>query len=131
VTEEIFYDWLDKIWLRTTAIKSVTGTLLIYDRAKLHFSDRINYLLKKNNTKYALIPPGQISYLQLLDASINKPFKDYICDKFLEFQLKNKNSRPPSKEELLQFVHDVWYDPKLITEEIILKYLKYVIYQII
>ena len=101
VTEEIFYDWPDKIRFRITTIKSATGTSLIYDRAKSHFSDRINYLFKKNNANYALIPPGQTSYLQPLDVSINKPFKDYIRDKFLEFQLKNKNIKPPSKEELL------------------------------
>ena len=47
ITEEIFYHWLDKIWFRTTNIKSNSGTLLIYDRAKSHFSERINYLLKK------------------------------------------------------------------------------------
>ena len=54
----------------------------------------------------------------------NKIFKGYISDKFLEFQLKNKNSRPPSKEELLEFINDVWYDPMLITEEIIIKSFK-------
>ena len=101
VTEEIFYDWLDKIRFRIATIKSATGTSSIYDRAKSHFSDRINYLFKKNNVNYALIPLGQTSCLQPLDVSINKPFKDYIRDKFLEFQLKNKSSRPPSKEELL------------------------------
>ena len=65
-----------------------------------------------------------------MDISVNKPFKDYIHDKFKDFHLKNKNSRPPSKEQLNEIIYDIWNNPNLIAEDIIKKSFKIMAFSI-
>ena len=46
------------------------------DLVTIHLSQHILDLFKENKSNYVLIPPGATRYLQPLDLSINKPFKD-------------------------------------------------------
>ena len=46
------------------------------DSVTTHLSQLILDLFKGNKSNYILIPPGATRYLQPLDLSINKPFKD-------------------------------------------------------
>ena len=84
VTEAIFYKWLESIWFKTFKEKPSKGTLLVFDRARSHFSERINDLFKYNSSKFSLIPPGQAKYVQPLDVSINKPFKAAMHRAYIE-----------------------------------------------
>lgn len=81
--------------------------MIVFDRARTHFSERINELFEKFNSKYSLIPPGQTSYIQPLDVSINKPFKSAIYKMYTEFQINNNNSKKPTRENIIQFIHDI------------------------
>ena len=119
VTEAIFYKWLESIWFRTFKTKPSKGTLLVFDRAKSHFSDRINELFKNNSSKFSLIPPGQTKYVQPLDVSINKPFKAAMHRAYTEFQISNGNTKTPTHENIIEFVYNTWYKPDIIKEDII------------
>jgi hypothetical protein len=50
--------------------------LLAWDSFNGHLGDDTKRILKKMKTDLAVIPGGLISALQVLDVSVNKPFKD-------------------------------------------------------
>lgn len=64
--------WVEKVWVFpwTTPQKE-----RMYDMFKTHLMDSIKMKLKEENTDVAIIRGGSKSQLQLLDVSINKPFK--------------------------------------------------------
>ena len=60
-SEDIFFEWLRKVWLRSNAnIKPVTNTLLV-----TQFSERINDLFVQNKRKFVFIPPGKQNIFNL------------------------------------------------------------------
>ena len=78
VNESIFYMYLNQILFKSSEINSNNKTMIVFDRARSHFSERINELFEKFNSKYSLIPPRQTSYVQPLDVSINHLNRLYI-----------------------------------------------------
>ena len=51
--EDLFYEWLTKIWFRSNAnIKPAANKLLIMDRATTHLSQCILNLFKENKYNY-------------------------------------------------------------------------------
>jgi hypothetical protein len=47
-----------------------------------HFSDTIRSRLRNKNTNLVIIPSGMRSQLQLLDVSINIPFRLLVCKQY-------------------------------------------------
>ena len=92
--------YLNQILFKSSEKNSNNKTMIVFDRARSHFSERINELFGKFNSKYSLIPPGQTSYVQPLDVSINKSFKSAIHKKYTQFQIDNKNSEKPTRENI-------------------------------
>ena len=92
--------YLNQILFKSSE-KNSNKTMIIFDRASSHFSERINELFEKFNSKYSLILPGQTSYVQHLDVSIHKSFKSAIHKKYTQFQIDNKNSKIQAKIILL------------------------------
>ena len=92
---------------------------LLVDRARSHFSDRIDLLFKKCSSKCSLIPPGQRRYVQQLDLSINKPFKAAIHTKYTNFEISNGNTINPSHENIIEFVYKTWYSDEIIKKNMI------------
>ena len=48
------------------------------DHCNVHTLNGIKEFMFKKNLKFFFIPKGATSLLQMLDASINKPFKQYF-----------------------------------------------------
>lgn len=124
VNESIFYMYLNQILFKSSEKNSNNKTMIVFDRARSHFSERINELFEYFKSKYSLIPPGQTSYIQPLDVSINKSFKSAIHKKYTQFQIDNKNSKKPTRENIIDFIHDIWYEESIITKEMIINAFK-------
>jgi DDE superfamily endonuclease/Tc5 transposase-like DNA-binding protein len=61
--------------------------LLIYDNFGAHITEKVNTYIKKKLPliEILLLPPNTTSILQPLDTGINKSFKSYVKDKYLEW----------------------------------------------
>jgi len=76
---------------------------------------RYKNLFLLNDSSYSFIPPGLTRYAQPLEASINKPFKSEIHNKYTQFQIKKLNCQKPTHSDIIEFVHDTWNNPEIIT----------------
>ena len=64
--------------------------------------------------------------LQPLDISINKPFKTYNKEKYIQYCIaKNTTISKVNKKDIINWFCDVWYDEKLITKSIIYNSFKF------
>jgi hypothetical protein len=64
-------------------------------------------LFNQNNSKYALIPAGMTKFLQSLDLSINKPFKNYMYHKFNEWKIANDFKFKPNENNIIDWIVSV------------------------
>ena len=61
-----------------------------------------------------MIPGGLTRYLQPLDVSINKPFKDELRKKYTDYWMETKNSNAKvSQNYLINWVWEVWYSKRI------------------
>ena len=58
---------------------------LVYDAFEAHVTDRVKALLNWEKTDLAVIPGGLTSILQPLDVSLNKPFKDGVRRRWMQW----------------------------------------------
>ena len=86
--------------------------MLVLDEASVHKIPEIKKSLELSETKVMMIPGGLTRYLQPLDVSINKPFKDGIRKKYNEYWLEKWDIKV-SRKEILNWVGEVWYDDNL------------------
>ena len=63
-------------------------------------------------------------FVQPLDVCINKPFKDAMRKAYTENEIKKGMQNKPSHEDLVSILEKVWYDPNLLTSEMIKKSFK-------
>ena len=89
------------------------------DRATSHYSDNLIKSFINNNSTYILIPAGLTRYLQPLDVSVNFPFKNYLKQEYINFNLFKFNNEKAKHEDIINFVYKVWYSDNKITAEII------------
>ena len=123
--EDLFYEWLNKKWFGTNAIiKPASKTQLIMDSVTTHLSQLILDLFKENKSNYILIPLGATRYLQPLDLSIKKPFKDNMQKKNTEFVIKFGGNKKPVDEDLIEWVISSWCEPNAISKDIIINSFK-------
>ena len=53
---------------------------------------------------------------------VNKPFKDQLQKKYIEYCTKiNDLSAKIISEKIIEFIYDSWYDPNIISSEMIKK----------
>ena len=64
---------------------------LILDKATSHLTPNVLEAFKINNQYLSFIPGGLTSFIQPLDLMINKPFKDALGKKYIEYCSKSNN----------------------------------------
>ena len=73
--------WINIVWRKCDHYKLKKKNMLILDEASVHKIPEIKKSLELTETKVMMIPGRLTRYLQPLDVSINKPFKDGIIKK--------------------------------------------------
>ena len=89
----------------------------MFDSFEAHVTDTVKASFKRENTELAVILGGLTSLLQLLDVSLNKPFKDGVRKKWMQWMADgihkftaSGQQRKPSEELICSWVSQVWKD---------------------
>ena len=61
---------------------SFNKRMLVWDSFKCYINEEVKTIVKKQNSIMAVIPGGCTKFLQPLDVSINKPFKEIFREKY-------------------------------------------------
>ena len=77
--------WIEKAWRLRLGGLGRRRSLHVFDSFEAHVTDTVKALFKRENTELAVIPGGLTSFLQPLDASLNKPFKDGVQKKWMQW----------------------------------------------
>ena len=112
INEELFIKWFEKVWFKQEF--ATTNPVIIFDRCPIHTKKTVLEYFKEKKQDYFLIPPGCTGYLQPLDVTINKPFKDRIRKYFQEWvnedslnpaNITNKgNIRYPDNSHIVEWI---------------------------
>ena len=90
----------------------------------MHKLENVRQKIKDCHTEVSMIPAGLTRYLQPLDVSINKPFKDELRKKYTKYCIdQEEGNTKVSQEDLINWVWEVWNSEKL-SQEIIKKSFK-------
>jgi hypothetical protein len=73
--------WLHKIWSKRTGSLLKKPALLVCDRFRSHVTEVTKSTVTELNTLLAVISGGSTSQLQQLEVSVNKLFKELMCEK--------------------------------------------------
>ena len=125
-TDKILADWFNKIWFpylkKENAFNDEVDGLLILDQATSHMTTNIINILKKGFNEVTFIPPGLTRFLQPLDVSINKPFKQNLREKYISFCINNgAENIKVSRTKIISFICEAWYDSSVISKDIVYK----------
>ena len=72
--------WVEKVWQSRSGGLLRKKSLLVWDSFQAHLVDSVKRTVRQTNTNIAVITGGLTSVLQPLDVSLNKPFKDCLCE---------------------------------------------------
>ena len=127
-TEDIIKDWYAKVWLKYLSSNELDNDekkgYLILDKATSHYTNNLISLFNKGDNIISFIPGGLTRFFQPLDVSINKPFKQALKEKYVDFCLNNASEDAQSKmsrTKMIQCICDIWYDEKIISKEMVYK----------
>ena len=112
--ETIMKRWISDIWRKYSYFDLKKETMLVMDDASMH---KLDVIKKKKNdweATISMIPGGLTRYLQPLNASINKPFKDELRKKYIDCWMETKNSKAKvSQNEFINWAWEVWYSKSI------------------
>ena len=83
--ENIMKIWIEKIWRSRIGGLGRRRSLLVLDSFEAHKTEQVKGSFKSENTDFVVIPGGLTSVLQPLDVCLNKPFKDRVRQKWMEW----------------------------------------------
>ena len=114
--------WVEKVW-RSRRGGLGRRSLLVCDMFGAHVTKSVKTALTRENTNLAVIPGRLTSILWPLDVSLNKPFKDGVRKRWMEWMAEgiheftmSGRQKKPSEELILSWIVGAWQD---ISEEII------------
>lgn len=115
--------WIEKVWRSRRGGLGRRRSLLVCDMFEAHVTESVKTALTRENTNLAVIPSGLTSILQPLDVSLNKPFKDGVRKRWMEWMAEGVHEftatgrqKKPSEELILSWIAGAWQD---ISEEMI------------
>ena len=123
--------WIEKVWrLRLGGLGRRRG-LLVYAVFQPHVIESVKAAIAGENTNLAVIPGGLTSLLQPLDVSLNKPFKDNVRKRWMqwmangihEFTVGGRQKKLSELEELIcSWILETWHE--IPREMIVASFLK-------
>ena len=84
--------WIENIWNRQPGGMQKEHNLLVWNMFWSHIMANSKTCLVRNNTNIAIMPGGLTSVLQLLDISLNKPFKNNVRAQWNEWMMNGEKS---------------------------------------
>ena len=115
--------WIEKVWRARRGGLGRRRSLLVLDAFEAHVTDSVKTAIARENTNLAVIPGGLTSILQPLDVSLNKPFKDNVRRRWMEWMAEGIHEftaggrqKKPSEEVILSWIAGAWNE---IPEEMI------------
>lgn len=121
-------EWLEKVWNRRKGAAFRKPSMLVWDSFQAHLTDAVKEKCRQLKTEVAVIPGGLTSLLQPLDVCMNKPFKDRMREKWIQWMAsedkaltKGGNLKKVDIETIAQWVKDSWSE---VSSEIIVRSFK-------
>ena len=111
MNDALTLQWVKKIY----GSFSFNKRMLVWNSFKCHISEEVKSIVEKQNSIMVVIPGGCTKFLQHLDVSINKPFKEIFREKYdawyregiFEYT-KGGNVKAPAYEKQIKWVLDAW-----------------------
>lgn len=105
--------WLNNIWDKRP--DNQERSLLVWDMFRSHLTENVKMRARRKNVDMAVIPGGMTSLVQPLDVSLNKPFKDSLREKWINWMMdgektytKGGNVRQASLDTVCSWVLEAW-----------------------
>ena len=107
--------WIEKVWRARIGGLGRRKSLLVYDSFEAHVTDTVKTSFKRENTELAVIPGGLTSLLQPLDVSLNKPFKDGVRKRWMQWMADGTHEftatgrqKKASEELICSWISQAW-----------------------
>ena len=107
--------WIEKAWRSRLGGLGRRKSLLVFDAFEAHVTNPVKASFKRENTDLAVIPGGLTSLLQPLDVSLNKPFKDGVRKKWMQWMADgiheftaSGRQKKPSEELICSWISQAW-----------------------
>lgn len=108
-------EWLRTVWHRRSGAALGKSSMLVWDSFRAHLTPSNKKLAAEIKTNLNVIPGGLTGQLQPLDVSINKPFKDRMRQKWIEWMMADKkkltaagNLCKPDLPIVVKWVKESW-----------------------
>ena len=93
---------------------------LIMDKATSHYDNDMIKKFANENKFISFIPSGLTRYLQLLDISVNKVFKNAINEKYTQYFISNgPENIKVSRTNIIDWICSVWNNNEIISSELV------------
>ena len=111
--------WISHILTkRKRKIKEGKKGLIMFDGFKAHLQKDVIELIEENNFDVWTLPPNTTPYLQPLDISTNRSFKNCYKVEWDDWFEKNKNENiKPSKSRIIEWTSCSWTE---VSREVVL-----------
>ena len=121
--------YIEKVWRSRLGGLGRRRSLLVYDVFEAHVTESVKAAIARENTNLAVIPGGLTSLHQPLDVSRNKPFKDNVKKRWMQWTADGIHEftaggrqKKPSEELICSWISEAWHD--IPTEMIVASFLK-------
>ena len=121
--------WIEKVWRLRLGGLGKRRNLLAYDVFEANVTESVEAAIAGENTNHAVIPGGLISLLQPLVVSLNKPFKDNVRKRWMQWMADGIHKltaggrqKKPSEELICSWISEAWHE--IPREMIVASFLK-------